>query len=110
MKEKRVLERFDLRIPTQIRILNEEGDFKEGVVNLFTENICSGGAFFDKTNSNGLSEGTKVMMDMTLQSNKPKKSAMKPACIRVSGSVSRSSDQGLAIRFDEDYEIRPLTN
>ena len=76
---------------------------------LMTSNICSGGAFF-KTEKQ-LSAGTEVKINMTLYLDKIKKfmrkRTRKRSYIDVSGTVIRTEKNGMAICFDENYNISP---
>lgn len=103
MTDKRRLERFDLEIPATIEFLNL--DDKEKILNLLTGNICSGGAFFHTTQP--LPEGTQVKIDLVLPLDKLRKlkDEHKQAYIKVTGTVLRSESEGMAICFDEDYQI-----
>jgi len=103
MKEKRRLERFDLEIPATIELLAL--DREEGIVNLLTSNMCSGGAYFHTTKP--LPEGTQIKIDLVLPLDKLKglKEDCKEAYIKVTGRVLRSESKGMAICFDEDYQL-----
>jgi len=108
MKERRKLERFDLRIPAKIELmtLGQEGR-GEKIPNIMTSDICSGGAFFHTTQP--LPEGTQVKIDLILPLNKLKKlkDGWHLAHIKVTGTVLRSESTGMAICFNENYQIRP---
>ena len=103
MTDKRGLERFDLHIPAAIEFLTS--DQKEKMLNLLTTNICSGGAYFYSPQP--LPEGTQVKIDLVLPLDKLKKlkKEHKKAYIKVTGKVLRTESEGMAICFDEDYQI-----
>ena len=105
MEEKRKLERFDLSIPARIEPMTPCQE--QETLDLLTSDICSGGAFFHT--SQPLSEGTQVKIDLVLPLDKLKK--LKDDCshayIKVTGTVLRSESTGMAICFDEDYQISP---
>jgi len=103
MKEKRRLERFDLELPATIELLTP--DQEKSLINLLTSNICSGGAYFHTTQP--LPEGTQVKIDLVLPLDKLRKlkKEHKKAYIKVTGRVLRSELEGMAICFDEDYQI-----
>jgi hypothetical protein len=107
--EKRGLRRFDLEIPAKIRVTSSQR--KERALDLLTSNISSGGAFFHT--SQPLSEGTVVKIDLILPLNRLVKrlekgeKRYKHAYIRISGKVLRTESRGMAIVFNEDYEISP---
>jgi hypothetical protein len=108
-EEKRGLKRFDLEIPARIKVAapNREA----GALDLLTSDISSGGAFFHTTEP--LAEGTDVKIDLILPISKLCKSLeegereYKNAYIKVSGKVLRTESRGMAIVFNEDYEISP---
>ena len=60
MKEKRRLERFDLKMPAKIE--STTSDQEEKLLDLLTSNISSGGAFFHTTQP--LREGSQVKIDL----------------------------------------------
>jgi len=105
MKQKRRLERFDLKMPAKIESMTS--DQEEKILNLLTSNICSGGAFFHTTQP--LPEGSQVKIDLVLPLDNLKKlkDDCKQAYIEVTGRVLRSESEGMAILFDKDYLIRP---
>ena len=93
MKERRKLERFDLRLPAEIDVAGGETRIR----NLFTRNICAGGAFFET--SDPLPLHTQVKIDLVAPTR---------VQIIVVGSVCRSEPGGMAIQFDEEYKLLPL--
>ena len=97
------MERFSLKLSTK---LSWAGKDKEGKsIELMTSNICSGGAFF-KTNK-PLTVGTDVKLAVILPLDKFKIVKHRILYIDVSGSVIRTDQQGMAIRFDRKYRISP---
>jgi len=103
MKDKRKLERFDLEIPATLELL--ASDREQRILNLLTSNMCSGGAYFHTTQP--LPEGTQVKIDLVLPLDRLRelKDDCKQAYIKVTGTVLRSESKGMAICFDEDYQI-----
>jgi hypothetical protein len=103
MKDKRRLKRFDLKIPATIELM--DSDRKEGIVNLRTSNMCSSGAYFHTTKP--LPEGTRVKIDLVLPLDRLKRleDGCKRAYIKITGRVLRSGSKGMAICFDEDYQL-----
>jgi len=108
-EEKRGVKRFDLEIPAKIKVAapNQEAE----ALDLLTSDISSGGAFFHTTEP--LAEGTDVKIDLILPISKLCKSLeqgkgeYQHAYIKVSGKVLRTESKGMAIVFNEDYEISP---
>jgi hypothetical protein len=103
MKEKRRLERFDLELPATIELVTP--DHEKSLLNLLTTNICSGGAYFHTKQP--LPEGIQAKIDLVLPLDKLKK--LKDECkqthIKVTGTVLRSESEGMAMSFDEDYQL-----
>jgi hypothetical protein len=107
--DKRGLERFDLEIPARIRI--SKADNMEKTLDFLTSDICSGGAFFNTPRP--LAVGTDVIIDLILPISKLIRRLEKleenyqQTRINVSGTVLRSESGGMAISFNNDYEIGP---
>ncbi len=105
MREKRRLERFILEIPAKIEVMDRAQN--PGMLDLLTSNICAGGAYFQTAKS--LPEGTEVKVDLILPLDKLEKlkESQKHAYIKVTGRVLRTESRGMAIGFDQNYQIRP---
>ena len=101
--EKRKMDRFDLELPAWLYMTDEGG--KQKTLEAMTTNICAGGAFF-KTNKS-ISTGTDVQMGMVLHLDRLNKYGATTSRISVSGSVIRTEEQGIAVRFDDNYNISP---
>ena len=93
MVERRKLERFELRLPAKIEGLG----LKKGAHNLLTRNISAGGAFLETTNQ--LPENSRVSIDFVVPTG---------VLVKVAGVVLRSEPTGIAIRFDNEYQLTPL--
>ena len=100
MKDLRKLERFDLKLPTRIDVLPPGS----GTLDLITENICAGGAFFPTPNP--LSEGLKVIVDLVL---KRESGRGNPARVTVTGKILRSQPDGMAVHFDKKCRLSLAT-
>ena len=105
-QEKRKMERYTLKLPTWISLTDEGGQRKS--IELFTSNVCAGGAFFDTKTP--LSIGTEVDVDILLPFNKLKKLGGRKSRIGVSGSVIRTGDSGMALMFGKQFQISPVKN
>ena len=105
--EKRRLERFELRIPAKIEVVTSDQDREP--LDLFTSDICSGGAFFHTDQP--LPEGTDVKIDLVLPLEEIKKlrEDTSHAYIKISGTVLRSESSGMAVCFKGNYKIQPLS-
>jgi hypothetical protein len=102
-EDHRRAERFPLEVPA--RIQRVPGREAEDAIELVTRDICSGGAFFHTDKP--LPIGTELKIEMVLPLEKIKKVDGKQAHIRVSGAVIRTSEAGMAVCFEDDYEITP---
>ena len=92
--ERRKLERFDLRLPAKIEGLG----LIKGVHNsLFTRNVSSGGAFVETTKH--FPENSRIKVDLAVPTG---------VLVKVTGAVLRSEPTGIAIRFDNKYQLTPL--
>ena len=101
--EKRRMERFDLKLPALLTMMDKSGNQRAS--EFMISNICAGGAFF-KTNE-PLSEGTEVKMDLILPLNRFMKTGSKKSHVDVSGSVIRTNNQGMAVCFEKNFIIKP---
>ena len=105
MVERRKFDRYDLAVPVKIETLASTA--KKRKISLKTVNVCAGGAFF-RTDT-ALAEGTKVRLDLVI-SYGGLGTFLGPASarIRVVGTVTRTRQDGMAIRFGEDYAIASM--
>ena len=102
--EKRKVERFSLELPGQIS--NPKG-CNEEILEVLTRDISAGGAFF--YTDRPLPLGAEVNIDLVLPLTELKKLESSKALIKVSGTVIRCEDSGMAICFNEDYQLTPLS-
>lgn len=101
MEDKRKYERFDLAVPTKIGVKGIDAGL--GEMDLVTRDICAGGAFLQTKNP--LPEGTRVKMNFVLSIEKLKQLLDSECEVQVEGIVVRSEEIGIAVRFDDNYEI-----
>lgn len=103
MKDRRQHERFAIALPAWIEVVTAEGRRK---LDFLTRDVCAGGAFFqtDKT----LPKGTQVRVDLAVPNERLKELTGAETLIRVTGKVARSDSTGMAICFDENYQILKL--
>ena len=106
MEERRKYERFDLKLPAQVKLNSGQG-VSEAVLNCLTRDVCAGGAYLEGVEN--LPEGASVSMDLVLNLERFKQVDNDKALIQVKGSVIRVEEgTGLAICFDKRYHITPL--
>jgi hypothetical protein len=91
--ERRKLERFGLRLPGKIEDLGR----KKGAYNLLTRDISAGGAFLETTDQ--FPENSHVRIDFVVPTG---------VLVKVTGAVLRSEPTGIAVRFDNEYQLTPL--
>ena len=105
MKDRRKLERFNLKLPGEITV--ETADQVKRVLHLRTRDISSGGAFF-YYDVDHLPEGTPVKVDLTLSTDRSKTLTGNQAHVEISGIVKRSEPSGIAICFNRDYRMMSI--
>ncbi len=99
--EQRQMERFSLELPSQILL-----DDGEDTLELETENVCAGGAFF-KTDQI-LPEGTEVKLELVIPLDRLKMLEGRQTLVRLTGKVIRTESGGMAIQFGKQYRMVPL--
>lgn len=99
--EQRQMERFSLELPSQISLV--EGEEK---IELETDNVCAGGAFF-KTDQ-VLPEGTAVKLELVIPLDEMLILEGRRTLVRLTGKVIRTESGGMAIRFDKRYRMVAL--
>ncbi len=97
--------RFDLPLPAMVEGILPQGDTFHEKTTL--QNISSGGAYF--TLDSGVTVGTKLnlIIDLppSLTEGKRVRLRLGGLTVRLSKSTSVGKKQGIALRFDEDYEF-----
>jgi len=106
MSERRDLERYDLTVPARVTVFKARGN-KE-VFETNTCNISSKGAFIKTEHI--VPEGTQVQLDVILPGNKVKELIGASTYIKVMGKVIRVCIEGIAVTFDNKYELMPYLN
>ena len=64
---------------------------------------------FFKT-SEPLTVGTKVNLDLIIDTERIKKLGGNPSLVCVTGTIIRTDEDGMAICFDKKFDITPLNN
>ena len=106
MIERRRVERFDLNLQTFVSVEAQLAGGEPVVLN--TRDISTNGAFV--LTGQPLAAGTKVNLDMILKLDDSPKQGGKKAIVRVTGTVLRIDDYGMAVGFDADSKILPFVN
>jgi hypothetical protein len=97
MEERRELERFDLRLPAKVDVLNNSMEGVRKTFDLSTRDISAGGAFFPTPDPPPLC--TQVDVKITLRLEKLFDGSAYPE-LKARGSVVRVEPAGMAVRFD----------
>jgi PilZ domain len=103
--EKRKVERFDLQL--EAFISGPGGVSQAESAGLVTRDISMSGVFL--ITDRPLPVGSKVSVDMILTLGGTKKQDSQKAWIKASGKVLRTDSQGMAVRFDDQSRILPLS-
>ena len=114
--DQRLQQRFSMELPVRV-LTGTETDLKihfEGVI----ANISSGGAFI--ATGNPLPVSSKVYLEFLISLQELKKLKFilsletlrrfegKPVWAKASGVIIRHENNGMAIIFDDDYQLSPL--
>jgi hypothetical protein len=104
--EKRRMDRFLLATPATLEVAVPAG--AKRTLNLVTRNISAGGAFF--TSRDPVPEGSKVALQLILTIEQLKSFFGYSGKVEVSlrGSVVRVSNEGMAVQFGKNYQMRSL--
>jgi len=104
--EKRQLERFKLQLLSHVTVRGKDKEIKS--IKLLTQDVCSGGAFIKTPDP--LSVGTQVDLDLIIKIDRLKVIPGSSALVNLTGTIIRTHNEGMAICFDEDFQISPLEN
>ena len=104
MKERRRYKRHIAILPAKIETMLTSGEKK--IFDVETRNISIGGAFIYSKNLSIFQEGRRVIIDFTIPNgNFFKYLADMKSIMECTGSMVRSTSEGVAIQFDEECEI-----
>jgi len=100
MKDRRKVERFPLSLLARIETNHSN---RKQIFKFKTRDISSAGAFIDTTEK--FSEGTRFKMDFTIPSKRIKELTGALSLIECEGNVIRTTNDGIAVRFNTDCQI-----
>jgi hypothetical protein len=103
MIERRRLERFQLTLPARMETITSQ---KKQVFEFETRDISAAGAFV--YTSEPFSLDTRFGIKLTTNSNRIKELTDAQSLIECEGSIVRSTEKGVAIRFDRECQILSL--
>ena len=103
-KNNRSVERFDMRVPVKVSDLDEQGQYLSNE----TKDISSGGVFIESKDID-LSAGSRVEVELTLTVDTLKElfQVSNQVLLKVEGRVTRATEQGIAVKFSNNYSITP---
>jgi hypothetical protein len=105
MQERRSARRFDLKLPCLICVAEDES--AEEILRLETLNISTDGAYF--ATRTPLPNATRMSIEVVVQRPDEADDCRDGSCISLYGQVVRANDAGMAIRFDQQYQINRIT-
>jgi hypothetical protein len=103
--EKRKVERFDLQLEAFISGPGGVSEIESG--SLVTRDVSMSGVFL--ITDRPLPVGSKINVDLILTLGGTKKPDSQKAWIKASGKVLRTDGQGMAVCFDDQSRILPLS-
>lgn len=97
--------RFDLPLPAMVEGVLPQGDTFHEKTTL--QNISSGGAYFTLDSSVTVGSKLNIIIDLPPNLTEGKRVRLRLAglTVRLSRSAGAGKKQGIALRFDEDYEF-----
>lgn len=101
--ERRSMRRFDLKLLCLIEVLDSENVLCQ---KLETNNISAGGAHFGTTDV--LSVGTRMNIKLFIPRPAFMSKIGSGACISLCGEVVRMDQLGVAVEFDDEYNISQI--
>ena len=103
MKERRLYKRHTVRFPARIEPITSLGIDK--IYHLETKDISIGGAFIYIKDSSYFPQGTRFIMDLTIPKDSIKELTVVKSLMECTGTVVRSTSEGIAIQCDTECEI-----
>jgi hypothetical protein len=103
MNDKRKFERFEVSVPASLEVLKPEEKTEKMALEI--SNLSASGIFI-KTDKL-IPEGSPVKMEIYLhfRESETETSSQCATIIIVTGRILRTTEEGLAIHFNEDYDI-----
>lgn len=103
--ERRKQHRYPIAVPANVTM----GHGKESrILELQTRDVSSAGAFLETLESIYVGSGVRVELFIEPKSLLEIIRADAGALIRVSGRVTRSTPEGVAVQFSKGFKIRPM--
>ena len=102
-KEKRKFERFDINVPVRIQISGQEGQGE--TMDLVSDSVSAGGIFLKLQNQPPEGSPVRIEILLNFEELRTPEDPEGALVIAATGQVLRSEPEGIAIRFNEDYDI-----
>lgn len=102
--ERRIMERFSFALPARLSVASEGGKCES--FELFSRDICARGAFFETDRA--VMPGTAVKIDLVIELDALKELEVNRSCVKLWGTIIRTDENGMAVCFQERYQISPL--
>ena len=103
MKERRLYKRHTVRLPSRLEPISSFGT--EKIYHLETKDISIGGAFIYIKDSSYFPKETRFIMDLTIPEDSIKELTVVKSLMECTGTVVRSTSEGIAIQCDTECEI-----
>jgi len=103
MKERRRFERFKINLPVRLETITSD---KKKVLDLETRDISVSGTFINTLRS--FPEGTRFILDFTVPSDDIKEFKYVKSLRGSTGTMVRSTKNGMAVHFDRECYIMSL--
>ena len=106
MKERRLYKRHAAKLPSRLEPVIPSST--EKIYYLETKDISIGGAFIYIKDSSYFPQGTRFIMDLTIPRGSIKELTVVKSLMECTGTVVRSTSEGIAIQCDGECEIMSI--
>lgn len=103
--DRRQLQRFPLRAPAIVKAAVQN---QETVAELYTRDICSGGAFFPTDQPLPAGVGVKITLYLLISALREWQGRPHRVKVTTDGTVVRSERDGMAVAFSGQYQMSPI--
>jgi hypothetical protein len=103
--DRRQLRRFSMEVLSIIRAAVQN---RETIVELYTRDICSGGAFFPTDHPLPAGISVEITLFLLISAFKEWQGGPRKVRIMTAGTVVRSEDSGMAVAFSPWYQMVPV--
>lgn len=107
MQERRRMRRFVLKLPCLICVMEPGLSDANDVLRMQTRNISTDGAYL--STESPLPEGTRMNIEMIVRRSLEAGDELAGSCISLRAMVVRTNERGMAVKFDEQYQISRIT-